>query len=109
MSNEEDVQFKARCLGYSLHNLLKKHGIDCDILAPTTMDSSSKKQRRKKCLLGCQITCVNLANNTYIVVYFLDDLKKSLKKIKQQIKAFYYVTIVSTKENPIGQLCIGNS
>ncbi|PEO40409.1 IS110 family transposase, partial [Bacillus toyonensis] len=39
--------YEADCLGYSLHNLLERNGIDCDILAPTTMYSSSKNKMVK--------------------------------------------------------------
>lgn len=103
---EEEVQFKAGyeagCLGYSLHNLLEQHGIDCDILAPTTMYSSSKNKVVKNDRLDAKMIALNLANNTYNAVYvpddedvsvkeyirMMDDFKKSLKKIKQQIKAF---------------------
>lgn len=34
--------YEAGCLGFSLYKLLKALDIDCDILAPTTMQSSTK-------------------------------------------------------------------
>lgn len=46
--HKKEIQIKAGyeagCLRYSLHDLLEKQGIDCDILAPTTMYSSSKNK-----------------------------------------------------------------
>ncbi|MGL9997449.1 hypothetical protein IGJ41_002732 [Enterococcus sp. DIV1537a] len=83
---------------YSLHNL----GIACEILAPTTMYRSSKNKVVKNDRLDAKMIALNLANNTYREVYvpdeedvsvkeyirMMDDFKKSLKKIKQQIKAF---------------------
>ena len=44
----EDLEFKcgyeAGCLGFSLYKELKALNIECDILAPTTMQSSSKNK-----------------------------------------------------------------
>ena len=94
--------YEAGCLGYSLHDLLEKQGIDCDILAPTTMYSSSKNKVVKNDRLDAKMIALNLANNTYKPVYIPDeedicvkeyirmmkDFKTSLKKIKQQVKAF---------------------
>ena len=35
--------YEAGCLGYSLNNQLTAHGVDCVILAPTTMATTKKK------------------------------------------------------------------
>ncbi|MGM0110165.1 IS110 family transposase [Enterococcus sp. DIV0187] len=93
--------YEAGCLGYSLYNQLKENGIDCEILAPTTMYSSSKNKVVKNDRFDAKMIALNLANGTYKSVYvpqeedvevkeyirMLDDFKKALKKIKQQIKA----------------------
>ena len=34
--------YEAGCLGYTLYHQLKDHGVECVILAPTTMPISSK-------------------------------------------------------------------
>ncbi|CDN33598.1 IS110 family transposase [Bacillus thuringiensis] len=106
MKYGEDIKIKAGyeagCLGYSLHNLLEQNGIDCDILAPTTMYSSSKNKMVKNDRFDAKMIALNLANGTYKEVYvpeeedvavkeyirMLGDFKTSLKKIKQQIKSF---------------------
>ncbi|MEY8735870.1 IS110 family transposase [Lactobacillus sp. AN1001] len=94
--------YEAGCLGYSLHNLLEKHGIDCDILAPTTMYSSSKNKVVKNDRLDAKMIALNLANNTYRPVYvpseedntikeyirMMKNFKVALRKVKQQIKSF---------------------
>lgn len=47
---ENDVEIKcgyeAGCLGYSLYKSLTARGVDCVILAPTTMQVSAKNKRR---------------------------------------------------------------
>lgn len=44
----EDCRFvcgyEAGCLGYSLHNQLRAHGVDCVILAPSTMPQEKGKR-----------------------------------------------------------------
>lgn len=93
--------YEAGCLGYSLYNQLKKNGIDCEILAPTTMYSSSKNKVVKNDRFDAKMIASNLANGTYKSVYvpqeddvevkeyvrMLSDFKTALKKVKQQIKA----------------------
>ncbi len=54
--------YEAGCLGYSLHNLLERNGIDCDILAPTTMYSSSKNKMVKNDKFDAKMIALNLAN-----------------------------------------------
>lgn len=48
---ENDVEIKcgyeAGCLGYSLYKLLTARGVDCVILAPTTMQVSAKNKMVK--------------------------------------------------------------
>ena len=103
---KEDVEFKcgyeAGCLGFSLYKSLKAYGIDCDILAPTTMQTSSKNKAKKTDKIDARNIAINLANNTYKAVHVPDDedlkvkeyirmtnsFKKELKKIKQQILAY---------------------
>lgn len=102
----QDLEFKcgyeAGCLGFSLYKELKALNIDCDILAPTTMQSSSKNKLVKTDKMDARNIAVNLANNTYKPVHVPDDedlkvkeyirmmnnFKKELKKIKQQILAY---------------------
>ncbi|MGR5864174.1 hypothetical protein ACT7DZ_08900 [Bacillus cereus] len=48
-------------MGYSLHNLLEQNGIDCDILAPTTMYSSSKNKMVKNDKFDAKMIAINLA------------------------------------------------
>lgn len=93
--------YEAGCLGYSVYNQLKSNGIDCEILAPTTMYSSSKNKMIKNDRFDAKMIASNLANGTYRSVYvpqdedvevkeyirMISDFKTSLKKIKQQIKA----------------------
>mgnify|MGYP000069663012 CR=1 FL=1 len=38
--------YEAGCLGYVLYHQLRDHGIDCTILAPTTMPTYQKKKSR---------------------------------------------------------------
>lgn len=102
----EDLEFKcgyeAGCLGFSLYKELKALNIECDILAPTTMQSSSKNKVVKTDKMDARNIAINLANNTYKAVHIPDDedfkvkeyirmmnsFKKELKKIKQQILAY---------------------
>jgi len=94
--------YEAGCLGYSLYNQLKKEGIDCDILAPTTMYRSSKNKVNKNDKLDARNIATNLANTTYKAVFvpsdddvevkeyirMTADFKVELKKVKQHINAF---------------------
>ena len=101
----EDLEFKcgyeAGCLGFSLYKELKALNIECDILAPTTMQSSSKNKVVKTDKMDARNIAINLANNTYKAVHIPDDedfkvkeyirmmnnFKKEVKKIKEQILA----------------------
>lgn len=92
--------YEAGCLGYSLYHQLTDHGLECKILAPTTMgitNTNKVKTDRKDAanIARC------LAFHTYSEVYvpdkhdnavkeyirMRDDHKGMLKKIKQQIHA----------------------
>ena len=48
---------------------LKALGIDCDILAPTTMHSSSKNKVVKTDKMDARNIAINLANGTYKPVH----------------------------------------
>lgn len=102
----QDIQIKAGyeagCLGYVPYHQLVNHGIDCDILAPTTMHRSSKNKLNKNDKLDARMIASNLKNKTYKAVYvlndddlavkeyirMLEDTKTARKKLKQQINAF---------------------
>lgn len=92
--------YEAGCLGYSLYLDLKSHGVNCVIMAPTTIPSTSKEQKTDR--RDAQKLSRCLAYNTYSAVHvptdaenaikeyirMRDDVKLSLKRIKQQIIAF---------------------
>lgn len=107
--NEKDPEnvkficgYEAGCLGYSLYRELKKRGIDCRILAPSTMATSPLDSRKKNDRLDAQRIAKCLAFGTYKAVYvpdelddavkeyvrMRDDANAELKRIKQQITAF---------------------
>lgn len=93
--------YEAGCLGYSLHNDLVHLGIDCVILAPTTMFNNAKHKMIKNDKMDARMIAQNMISNTYHTVYVPDqedievkeyirmrkDFKKALKKIKQQLGA----------------------
>jgi len=93
--------YEAGCLGYSLYNQLIWCGVDCVILAPSTMATTKKKgiktdKRDASNIAKC------LAYNTYSPVYvpttednavkeyirMRNDAKDTLKRTKQQLLAF---------------------
>ena len=102
----EEVEFitgyEAGCLGFSLYKELTKYGINCKIIAPTTLtktvDSSLKKSDRK----DARMLARNLFYGTCSYVHIPDDVdletkeyirmrtshKRALKKLKQQILSF---------------------
>ena len=102
----EDVEFitgyEAGCLGFSLYKELTKYGINCKIIAPTTLtktaDSSLKKSDRK----DARMLARNLYYGACSYVHIPDDVdletkeyirmrvahKRALKKLKQQILSF---------------------
>ena len=104
--DSDDVQIKtgyeAGCLGYSLYWQLAEKGIECDILAPSTMHRSAKNKVVKNDRRDAKNIATNLANGTYKSVYvptdedveikeyirMMHDFKIELKKVKQHINAF---------------------
>ena len=93
--------YEAGCLGYSLYNQLTEHGINCVILAPSTMPVTYKQRiKTDKRDAGNIARC--LAYRTYSAVYIpteednavkeyirmRDDEKDTLKKLKQRILSF---------------------
>ena len=94
--------YEAGCLGYSLYWQLSERGIDCDILAPTTMKRSVKNVKVKNDRMDANNIATNLAHGTYKAVYvpnsddidvkeyirMLHDFKDELRKTKQHILAF---------------------
>jgi len=93
--------YEAGCLGYTLYHQLRERGVECKILAPTTMGITNthgvKTDKRDagniaKCLAFHTYSAVNIptkedeAVKEYIRMR--DDQKKALKVIKQQILAF---------------------
>lgn len=101
----EDCRFvcgyEAGCLGYSLHNQLRAHGVDCVILAPSTMPQK-KGKRIKTDPRDAEKIAKCLAFHLYSPVYvpdaeddavkeyirMRDDANTDLKRTKQQIIAF---------------------
>lgn len=98
---EVKAGYEAGCLGYSLYKELKKENIECEILAPSTMQKSAKNKVKKNDKLDARNIASNLNHGDYKTVYvpdekdeeikeyirMLNDFKKSLKTVKQQIKA----------------------
>ena len=94
--------YEAGCLGYSLYNHLATHGIECVILAPTTMPETKKKKKIKTDKRDAMKIANCLAYNTYSAVNvptatdnavkeyirMRNDVKDTLKRTKQQILAF---------------------
>lgn len=102
----EDTRFvcgyEAGCLGYSLYHQLTDHGVECVILAPSTMaETPGKKIKTDKRDAEKIARC--LAYHQYRPVYIpdeeddavkeyirmRDDVKAHLKETKQQIIAYY--------------------
>ena len=89
--------YEAGCLGYSLYHQLTYHGIECVILAPSTMPVTPGKQIKTGRLDARRISKC-LAYHTYSAVYIpteednavkeyirmRDDANNTLKRIKQQ-------------------------
>ena len=94
--------YEAGCLGYSLYHQLTDHGVECVILAPSTMAEApgnkiktDKRDAEKiaRCLAYHQYKPVYIpgeeddAVKEYIRMR--DDVKAHLKETKQQIIAYY--------------------
>ena len=102
----EEIKFvcghEAGCLGYSLYRELTARGIECRIMAPSTMASTPQDSRKKNDRLDAQRIAKCLAYGTYKSVYVTDeqddavkeyirmrdDANAELKRVKQQITAF---------------------
>ena len=93
--------YEAGCLGYTLYHQLTNAGINCVILAPTTMltpQGQRVKTDKRDARLIAQCLCYGGYHPVYIpsveddtVKEYLrmrDDIKQSVKKLKQQINAF---------------------
>ena len=101
----EECQFlcgyEAGCLGYTLYHQLTTHGIDCVILAPSTMPQARgpiiKTDKRDaqniaRCLAYGTFSAVYIPsdedNSVKEYIRMRDDAKGALKKIKQQMLSF---------------------
>ena len=94
--------YEAGCLGYSLYWQLEEKGIDCDILAPSTMQRSVKNKVVKNDRRDAKNIAENLRSGTYKAVHvptaedvevkeyirMIHDFKIESKKVKQHINAF---------------------
>jgi transposase len=93
--------YEAGCLGYTLYHQLKGAGINCVILAPTTMltpQGKRVKTDKRDARLIAQCLCYGGYHPVYVptgeddaVKEYLrmrDDHKQALKSLKQQINAF---------------------
>lgn len=94
--------YEAGCLGFTLYHTLENHGIECKVLAPTTIPAARGKKRIKTDKRDAKVIAENLAYNTCSFVTvpedgdmeirdfirMRDDHKLSLKKIKQQLLSF---------------------
>ena len=93
--------YEAGCLGYTLYHQLTNAGIECVILAPTTMltqQGQRIKTDKRDARLIAQCLCYGGYHPVYIptgeddsVKEYLrmrDDHKLALKKLKQQINAY---------------------
>lgn len=102
----EDTRFvcgyEAGCLGYSLYHQLADHGVECVILAPSTMaETPGKKIKtdRRDAEKIARCLAYHLYKPVYIpdeeddavkeYIRMRDDVKAHLKETKQQIIAFY--------------------
>ena len=102
----EEIEFvtgyEAGCLGFSLYKDLTKYGINCKIIAPTTLVKSADSVVKKNDRRDAKMLARNLAYGSCKFVHIPDEVdletkeyirmksahKKALKKIKQQILSF---------------------
>ncbi len=96
------VGYEAGPTGYSLCRDLKKAGIVCVVMAPTTIAVPRGGNRTKTDRRDARLLAVSLANNAYKQIYIPTDkdeavreytrtrnaLKKHLKKAKQELLSF---------------------
>lgn len=92
--------YEAGCLGYTLYHQLKDQGVNCVILAPTTMPVYKKNELKTdkrdamkiaKCLAYNTYSPVHIPtkedSNVKEYIRMRDDHQNALKRIKQQILA----------------------
>jgi len=101
----DDCQFlcgyEAGCLGYTLFHQLTAHGVNCVILAPSTMPyymgpaiKTDKRDAMKiaKCLANGDFSAVYIPsdedNSVKEYLRMRDDAKGALKRVKQQLLSF---------------------
>lgn len=94
--------YEAGCLGYTLYHQLNDHGVECIILAPSTMAKSPVQKKKKTDKRDSEVIARCLAHHSYHKVHvptseeeqikefirMRDDHKLARGKIKQQILAF---------------------
>lgn len=94
--------YEAGCFGYSLYHEISKYGYECKIVAPTTMIKSVDQKRKKNDHRDAEAIAKAIAYNTCSYVYIpsnkddsvkeymrmRNDIKQSLKMIKQRTIAF---------------------
>lgn len=98
--NEFICGYEAGCLGYSLYHQLTAKGIKCVVIAPSTMETApankiktDKRDAQKiaKCLATGGYSAVHIPtdedNAIKEYIRMRDDVKDSLKRLKQQIIA----------------------
>lgn len=71
--------YEAGCLGYSLYHELKDRGVDCKILAPTTMAVTNNRRVKIDKRDAANIARC-LALKTYSEVYVLSDEDTTIKE-----------------------------
>ena len=94
--------YEAGCIGYSLYHELAAEGVECVIMAPTTMHKPANQSKKKNDRRDARLISQNLAYNTYKAVHvptIQDDAIKeyirmrnncrdALKATQQHILAF---------------------
>ena len=80
--------YEAGCLGYSLYKSLNHLNINCVIMAPTTMFSSTKNKVVKNDTADAKMIARNLASHTYRDVYVPDEEDDDVKEYIRMRKAF---------------------
>lgn len=99
---EFETCYEAGCLGFSLYKEMVRLGINCKIVAPTTLYKSADASVKKNDRRDAKMLARNLAYGTCSFVHIPDDIDletkeyirmrmahtKALKKIKQQIISF---------------------
>lgn len=90
--NDQDVEiitgYEAGCLGYSLYRQLEDLGIECEILAPSTMSKSAKNKVKKNDKMDAKNIATNLMNKSYKSVYVPDDADVEVKEYIRMISDF---------------------